>query len=111
MKRTPLKRGEPLARGTSTLRRSRLRQIGKRGAADRKALASVRAEVLARAGSRCERCYAFQVLHLHHMLARSQGGAHDASNLRALCFSCHRLVHDHAVPDASAWIVTRGGAT
>lgn len=116
MKRTPLKRGEPLARGTSTLRRSRLRQIGKRGAADRRDIAAVRAAVLSRADCRCERCGAEALtmrgpLHLHHKLPRSRGGKHTVENLAVLCARCHSNVHEHAVPDASQWIVAWGGAT
>jgi 5-methylcytosine-specific restriction endonuclease McrA len=32
-------------------------------------------------------------LQIHHVVFRSQGGTHAASNLVTLCFRCHRLVH------------------
>lgn len=34
-------------------------------------------------------------VHRHHILARSQGGIYELSNLLYLCFSCHRFAHDH----------------
>lgn len=104
MKRTPLKRGP------SRLKRStRIRPVGKRGAADREAIERVRQVVLARAGQRCERCGERRPLDLHHRLPRSRGGAHEAGNLVALCRVCHRAVHAGAA-DAHRWIVTRKGA-
>ena len=38
-------------------------------------------------------------LHLHHVVRRSQGGKHEASNLVALCFNCHERLHhgDHEI--------------
>lgn len=107
MKRTALSRGD------SKLKRSRLRPIGKRGAADREAIAAVRAEVLKRAENRCERCGVSSrevgALHLHHRKMRSQGGTHEAANLNALCLTCHDEIHLGA-KDAGKWIVSRKAA-
>ncbi len=33
--------------------------------------------------------------HPHHRLRRSQGGTDDASNLLAVCSSCHGAIHDN----------------
>ena len=33
-------------------------------------------------------------LHLHHVVRRSQGGKHEASNLVTLCYKCHGRLHD-----------------
>lgn len=114
MKRSTLKRTKPPARGKSKLSRSaRLKPIGKRGAADREAIEAVRAEVLARAGHRCERCgLSIEFvgrLHLHHRKTRAQGGGHEAENLSALCKACHAQIHAGS-PDAAKWIETRRGA-
>lgn len=110
MKRTTLKRGKPLARSASKLSRAtRLKPVGKRGAADREAIERVRQVVLARAGQRCERCGERRPLDLHHRLPRSRGGTHGVENLVALCRDCHRAVHAGA-SDAGGWIVTRKGA-
>lgn len=111
---TPLKRGK-LTRGTSKLSRTTsLRKVGKRGRANRSELDRVRASVLKRARNRCERCGLpsdiVGALHLHHRLRRSQGGAHEAENLAALCHECHAKVH-LGVADAHLWLVTRGGAS
>lgn len=104
-----LKRGRPLARSASKLSRSaRLKKVGRRGAADREAIALVRAEVLARCGGRCERCWGRRKLDLHHRLPRSRGGEHTAANLCALCRVCHAQVHAGS-SDAAKWIVTRRG--
>lgn len=111
--RSPLKR-TALRRGASKLKRStRMRPIGKRGREDRAAIDAVRGVVLKRARGRCERCGAScSKPDLHHLLARSQGGKHEALNLVALCSGpngCHAKVHAHLVSDWRRWIVTRRG--
>lgn len=106
MKRTAMKRGKPLARTASKLARaSRLRKVGKRGAAGREAIERVRALVLERAGHRCERCGSTWRLELHHRLRRSQGGGHTPGNLAVLCQTCHRGIHATLWPDWRDWIV------
>lgn len=100
MKRTPLTRRTPLARGTATLKRTRLAPIGKKQRADRGQLADARPVVETRSGGRCEfelsavRCEAAAV-HLHHVHRRSQGGSNEPTNLRHLCAHHHRIVHDN----------------
>lgn len=123
MKRSPIKRGKPLhrgskrlARGSKSLKRggslkrgSRMRQVGKRGRAIREELASVRAEVLERARHRCERCGSQLALHVHHRLPRSRGGKHEPANLAVLCGApaggCHGAVHAGS-PDWREWIAS-----
>jgi 5-methylcytosine-specific restriction endonuclease McrA len=109
VKRTAFTRSKALARSASKLARShRLRRVGKRGEADREAIERVRPLVLERAGHRCERCGKEGRLDLHHRLARSQGGGHEASNLAALCSGpsgCHRRAHAHLIADWRDWIV------
>jgi 5-methylcytosine-specific restriction endonuclease McrA len=117
VKRSPLKRGAPLPRGSKLTTRSRLprgkrlRQVGKRGRAIRKEIDAVREAVLERAAGACERCGSTSALHLHHIQPRSRGGAHHASNLVALCSKpdggCHGKVHAHSVPDWRRWVETR----
>jgi len=113
VKRSPLKRGKSLARGTSTLKRAaRVRPTGRRGLEDRKALDLVRPVVMERAGGRCERCLRVRRLDVHHLRSRAQGGTHEASNLVALCSGpdgCHGQVHAHLIPDWREWIARRGG--
>ena len=41
----------------------------------------------------CRLCSARYNLHIHHIKYRSEGGAHDQSNLITLCLKCHELVH------------------
>jgi 5-methylcytosine-specific restriction endonuclease McrA len=43
----------------------------------------------------CRWCGAQRGLHMHHIVYRSQGGTHDASNLIVLCHEDH--AHAHAV--------------
>lgn len=106
----PTTKRSVLKRKAKALKRStRIRPVGKRGAADREAIERVRQVVLARAGQRCERCWGRGRLELHHRLPRSRGGTHEASNLVALCRVCHRAVHAGAA-DAHRWIETRKGA-
>jgi 5-methylcytosine-specific restriction endonuclease McrA len=40
-----------------------------------------------------------RVLHVHHILPRSNGGTHDLDNLVTLCRACHARVHPWMVWD------------
>lgn len=54
---------------------------------------SLRHEVLARDGWRCQRCGGLTNLEVHHLQSRSKLG-HDAQqNLITLCVCCHRSIH------------------
>jgi len=101
-----------LPRSTSCLKReTRIRPIGLRGIEARKQITAVRVVVMERAGARCERCGCAGPLDMHHRRMRSQGGAHTAQNLAALCSGpdgCHDAVHRGAA-DSDRWIVRRGG--
>ena len=45
---------------------------------------------------RCERCCKnYPTIQAHHIVPRARGGSHAPSNGAALCFACHREVHDH----------------
>jgi hypothetical protein len=56
---------------------------------------AVRRAVLDRDHEQCVACGTGgeNRLQLHHLRFRSQGGAHDTTNLATLCHRCHRLVH------------------
>jgi 5-methylcytosine-specific restriction endonuclease McrA len=56
---------------------------------------AVRQAVLDRDGAQCQGCGTAgeNRLTLHHLVYRSQGGAHDPENLVVLCWKCHELVH------------------
>ena len=76
--------------------------------------AKVRAEVLERSGGFCEidhpNCPG-PARHMHHILMRSQGGKHEASNLLHLCHTAH--VEVHANPSVSyerGWLLRKGAA-
>lgn len=100
MKRSPIERRTELQR-TPWKRRYKRPVVS----------AAVQAEVLERAGFRCERCHESAALHLHHKLRRSQGGAHDASNLVALCPRCHSWTHDNPKEASEqGWLIRRGTA-
>lgn len=44
--------------------------------------------------------------HRHHRKMRSQGGSDDPSNLLAVCWACHRWIHDHpSVSYGRGWLV------
>jgi hypothetical protein len=55
----------------------------------------VRTEVLIEAGYRCAvpTCRTILAIDLHHMVEVREGGPDDASNLLALCPTCHALFH------------------
>lgn len=114
MKRTPLRRRNPLRRvPRATVEafdrllanivwdrkpRKRLRKVGARSKREAPALAAGRKAALERAGHRCERCGKTRGLHCHHKVRRSRApgwaGLHKAGNLEVLCAACHRKEHD-----------------
>ena len=116
MKRSPMKRGKPLARGSKAMKRGgamkrgrRLRQVGRRGRAISKALKAARRVVEERDGNVCARCSDERCLplELHHLVGRGRGGSHDPANLVLLGRACHRAVTDHTAPDWREWISSR----
>ena len=95
----------PLRRGSSRLRRSWIRRVGRRARRDRNAKRAFEREVFRRAGAvngwgTCQRleCREWSKLHAHHMKANPR--IHDPAFGMALCFSCHILgVHGHQIED------------
>ena len=73
-------------------------------AAKRKTIPKKIAEaVLAEAGYRCgvPACHTTLALDLHHMIEVALGGGNIASNLIALCPTCHALYHRGVIPRAA----------
>ncbi|WP_412063728.1 HNH endonuclease [Rubrivirga sp. IMCC45206] len=46
-------------------------------------------------GGRCETCGYdnYNVLHVHHVTPKAEGGTDDGVNLRLLCPNCHMVTH------------------
>lgn len=63
-------------------------------------LKAVRLAVLTEAGYRCAvpTCRTILAIDLHHLVWLSEGGPDDASNLLALCPTCHALHHRGEIP-------------
>lgn len=63
--------------------------------AEQKVVKSVRAQVVERAGGRCERCGrpCRQSGEAHHKVKRSQGGKWTLENIEFICRTCHGLAH------------------
>jgi 5-methylcytosine-specific restriction endonuclease McrA len=55
----------------------------------------IRAQIVARAEGRCERCkwWIDDWGHAHHRIPRSRGGRWTLGNIEYLCAKCHRLAH------------------
>ena len=55
-----------------------------------------RREVLHRDGGKCTvpGCRSARFIEVHHIVPRSQGGSHDASNLTCLCDGHHKALHE-----------------
>ena len=55
-----------------------------------------RREVIHRDGGKCAvpRCRSARFTEIHHVVPRSEGGSHDASNLCCLCDGHHKLLHE-----------------
>jgi 5-methylcytosine-specific restriction endonuclease McrA len=86
------------------MKRTRLRLQGARKKRELRELQHFRTEIYKRAGYACERCGSTRDLHPHHRVPKSRGGSNDPENGHCLCSWCHRLIHDHAVPDWRTWI-------
>jgi formate-dependent nitrite reductase cytochrome c552 subunit len=46
-----------------------------------------------RDNNRCVKCKCKDELHIHHIVAQSDGGTDEVDNLTLLCNSCHRELH------------------
>ncbi|MEO8845990.1 MAG: HNH endonuclease, partial [Kofleriaceae bacterium] len=55
-----------------------------------------RRDVLHRDGGKCTvpRCRSARFIEIHHIVPRSEGGSHDATNLTPLCDGHHKHLHD-----------------
>lgn len=105
MKRTPLVRKTPFARGTASLARRALKQRSSKRETemvDRRAL--VRRVLDARPV--CERCESARSTDVHEPHTRARGGSiTDPENVRALCRACHDWVHSHpAEASEEGWL-------
>ena len=64
---------------------------------EQKGFDNVKAYVRYRDGYKCQVCKGesgSDVLHVHHIVFRSQGGTDNPSNLITLCETCHKAIHD-----------------
>lgn len=77
------------------------RTVGKRKPS-RKLNPDLRAEVLQRDGGVCRRCGSNNMVELHHINYRSQGGPDANWNLIALCDPCHKG-HEGVHSDKRYW--------
>jgi len=106
MKRSPLNRRTPLARGAAPQRRTRLNPVSKKRQALNRARREFVAGLLAQR-PRCEagalilpvdhrhRCAVWSV-DVHEVVTRARGGdILDPDNCRAICRACHDWIHGH----------------
>lgn len=91
------------------MKRTPLRRLGKRGKADREALAKLRHAVVFRDNHICQRCLKSSCwpLDLHHIQGRAQGGEHTLENLVTLGRPCHTAITDHTALDWKRWVRSR----
>lgn len=110
MKRTPLVRRTPLRRsGPLRARSTRQREADQQ-------LADVRTDVFVRDRWRCQAAAAVLdvacvgALHAHHIVARSQGGAHTVDNLTTLCGAHHAWCHEHPAEARALGFIRKVGS-
>lgn len=114
----PMTRGEGLSRGAGPKRGARLRTIGRRAQRERNVWRRAKRAKLKAAGGVCEVCRRHErecgPLDVHHLKARSKRergeDIHDLANLLACCRECHDGIHDHTLPNWREFVVTRKGA-
>lgn len=109
-RRTPMKRGGPLARRAGLARTAFKRTRGRTKAEKRSTWTEARGRArLADRSECCEKCGTGGVLHWHHRKRRSQGGTWAPSNGLRLCPLCHGWVHANpAVSTEHGWLVDAG---
>ncbi len=113
-RRTPMKRGKPLARGTTELKRTELKRgttpipkVGRKGKADAVSLRRARPLVEDRSGGWCEfrirPVCTGEAQHIHH---RQTGHAnHHPDALAHICFACHTAAHLDPDRYEKGWLV------
>jgi 5-methylcytosine-specific restriction endonuclease McrA len=98
----------------SAMKRTPLRRQSRRHRAGQRQWSRVTAQRIAECGGRCQvagpGCEG-AAREGHHILARSQGGKHEAGNVLVVCGVCHRWIHEHpAEAVARGFLRTRGAA-
>jgi 5-methylcytosine-specific restriction endonuclease McrA len=94
---------------TAPLKRSALRRQSPRHRAGQRQWSRVTAQRIAACGGRCQvagpGCEG-AAREGHHILARSQGGKHEAGNCLPVCGVCHKRIHQRpAWAKANGWIL------
>ena len=58
---------------------------------------ATRRKIMEQARYKCQRsgCHHTQYLEIHHIVARSNGGTNEVSNLTCLCSACHKIMHEN----------------
>lgn len=98
MKRTPLRRGKPLARTGKLERRSQLKRTRMKRKVRRNDKPEIRA-AFAEEQARCANCGSTRWLQTHHLLGGRFGRVDHRANLLRLCERCHRLAEGERVRD------------
>lgn len=103
MKRTPLRSRVGLTR------RTRLRPVSEKRAANASERLRVRNEVFTRDGWTCQARVSplcpHGLLEAHHLRKASQGGTYTAENLLTTCHGCNQWIEDHPAEARAAGLV------
>jgi 5-methylcytosine-specific restriction endonuclease McrA len=78
------------------MKRSPIRKISKKKAAEMRIEAELRAKLLEEHGGLCQNCGKWPDgygLSLHHTLFKSRGGKTSTENCQLICLSCHQKFH------------------
>lgn len=95
MRRTPLVRKTPLARGAVRLARRAIKPRSSKRDAEMVERRALVVDVLT-ARPVCERCKAARSTDVHEVVTRGRGGSIlDRENVRAICRACHDWTHSH----------------
>lgn len=94
MKRSPLTRRTPLARGKSELKRTRLKPMSDAKKREKAATDPIRDAYREAAGGVCERCGKRRKLDVHEIAAGSHRhrAVYDPNCLLAVCRACHEEI-------------------
>ena len=93
------------------MKRSRIKPVSSKRAAENTVRAELRTKMIETRSPKCERCKLNDWTDMHERLSRARGGSiTDEAGISLLCRACHRFVTDHPkLATQEGWLKSRWG--